>query len=341
MPDLSTDPVHNPRENPMTSNENVINSGARGSLIKTPPLPAALMDVEPEARAYAIEAVEADRQQLGDPVKLIHMAVIDEGELRMMSGREPVDCELYAMPDFGRAPVLYAAPARDVSDATIEKLAKQYDCHASMGFKGFARALLARYGAEQPAASAEPVVRYCPGCGSVGPVEPQYRDCCPDGNQTRMIPQALAEKCRDTFKVAIREMLAEQTANDAASVAAQPSAPAPIDLQGLADKLLTPIEITRDEDGYFSHPADPILDESIDVRNFLSAFGLECDIAWMESQVEENHPAWIAYQKGEGCAGWNPSFRDGWALISIHETEDGPVALYVRAAPAQQGDPRC
>ncbi len=66
-----------------------------------------------------------------------------------------------------------------------------------------------------PQASAEALVRYCPGCGSVGPIEGEYRDCCPDGNEARMIPAALAEKCRDTFKIAVRTLLAEVAANDA------------------------------------------------------------------------------------------------------------------------------
>lgn len=54
-----------------------------------------------------------------------------------------------------------------------------------------------------PAAVAEPLVRYCPGCGSVGHVDSKYRDCCPDGNEARMIPQALAQKCHDTFRLAV------------------------------------------------------------------------------------------------------------------------------------------
>ena len=57
---------------------------------------------------------------------------------------------------------------------------------------------------------AEKLVRYCPGCGSVGPVEAKYRDCCPDGNEARMIPEALANKCRDTFKIAIRNIYDEK-----------------------------------------------------------------------------------------------------------------------------------
>lgn len=65
-----------------------------------------------------------------------------------------------------------------------------------------------------PQASAEHLVRYCPGCGSIGPVEEKYRDCCPDGDEARMIPAALAEKCRDTFNIAVKAMLADAAAND-------------------------------------------------------------------------------------------------------------------------------
>jgi len=68
-----------------------------------------------------------------------------------------------------------------------------------------------------PQASAEPLARYCPGCGSVGPVGDEYRDCCPDGNQARMIPARLAEQCRDTFRLAIQTLLADAAANDRAA----------------------------------------------------------------------------------------------------------------------------
>ena len=89
-----------------------------------------------------------------------------------------------------------------------------------------AHLLLSHFGSGQPAASAEPLVRYCPGCGSIGPVPEQYRDCCPDGSDARMIPQSLAEKCRDTFQVAVKVLTAEAEAKfhaqSAAPVAQEP-----------------------------------------------------------------------------------------------------------------------
>lgn len=57
-------------------------------------------------------------------------------------------------------------------------------------------------------AVAEPMTRFCPGCGSVGSVDGKYRDCCPDGMHARLIPQSLAEKCRNLFQLAIDGALA-------------------------------------------------------------------------------------------------------------------------------------
>jgi len=44
------------------------------------------------------------------PVKLQHMACAEDGVLRWLTGRKIGNCELYAMPDFGKAPTLYTAP---------------------------------------------------------------------------------------------------------------------------------------------------------------------------------------------------------------------------------------
>lgn len=82
-------------------------------------------------------------------------------------------------------------------------------------YKAFANMTPVYASANAPQASAEQLVRYCPGCGSVGPVEGKYRDCCPDGGEARMIPAPLAEKCRDTFKIAVKALLADAAANEA------------------------------------------------------------------------------------------------------------------------------
>jgi hypothetical protein len=49
----------------------------------------------------------------------------------------------------------------------------------------------------------EPYVRYCPDCGSIGPVPATARDCCPDGQHARMVPENFAKSCRETFMQAV------------------------------------------------------------------------------------------------------------------------------------------
>jgi hypothetical protein len=70
-----------------------------------------------------------------------------------------------------------------------------------------ARAMLAHVlglsAEQQPAVQPEPMARFCPGCGSVGPVPEKYRDCCPDGDKARMIPEPLARHCHDLFHLAL------------------------------------------------------------------------------------------------------------------------------------------
>ena len=58
----------------------------------------------------AIHQAEAQQPATGKPVNLQHMAVAENGALRWMTGRKVQNCELYAMPDFGRAPTLYTTP---------------------------------------------------------------------------------------------------------------------------------------------------------------------------------------------------------------------------------------
>jgi hypothetical protein len=47
------------------------------------------------------------------------------------------------------------------------------------------------------------LIRYCPGCGSIGEVEATYRNCCPDGNLAFKVPHNFANACRATFKALI------------------------------------------------------------------------------------------------------------------------------------------
>lgn len=122
---------------------------------------------------------------------------------------------------------------REIVTAAGKKKLLDYAAHVEpeewelAGFKQYAMSEMnerkprKRAAIATPQASAETLSRFCPGCGSVGPVEDKYRDCCPDGNQARMIPARLAEQCRDLFRLAIQPLMADAAAND--SSAPQPS----------------------------------------------------------------------------------------------------------------------
>lgn len=73
-----------------------------------------MLDGSCEARLTRLiaEAQSAPEPVQGEAVKLQHMAVVEDGVLRWMTGRKIDNCELYAMPDFGRAPPLYTAAAK-------------------------------------------------------------------------------------------------------------------------------------------------------------------------------------------------------------------------------------
>lgn len=74
----------------------------------------------------------------------------------------------------------------------------------------------------------EPVVRFCPGCGSVGDVDAKYRDCCPDGNKARVIPKELAEHCSRLFNLALEN-----------AAPAQPVKQEPVAWIAVSDRLPT------------------------------------------------------------------------------------------------------
>ncbi|MEK6294419.1 MAG: hypothetical protein V4793_24135, partial [Paraburkholderia tropica] len=125
------------------------------------------------------------------------------------------------------------------------------------------------------------------------------------------------------------DLIAALTAAPAPTVAAD--AAAPINLEGLRKKLLTPRKILRDEDGYLSHPDFPICDEGTNAGKFLDAFGIDAEFVAMES--DDPVAAERYFEAGEAhCSYWTPKppEGDGWILLEIFDTEDGPCALFGR-----------
>ena len=135
-------------------------------------------------------------------------------------------------------------------------------------------------------------------------------------------------------------MICSRTAGHDGACAASPVASqasgqrAASDLQGLREVLLTPADHTRDDDGHLSHPAFPVCDEGTDTHALLAAFGLESAFVGMEGDCDDEilmEQVW----DGGSCLPWvpTPPEGDGWLLIEIFPTEDGPHALFVRDQP--------
>lgn len=104
-------------------------------------------------------------------------------------------------------------------------------------------------------------------------------------------------------------------------------------LQDLRDKLLAPVEVQRDADGYYSHPALPCADEDVNYARLMEAFGLELGWVSMDSQAGDLYEQMVE-DSSPDCSAWTPTppSGEGWVLISIHDTEDGPYAWYARPA---------
>jgi hypothetical protein len=92
--------------------------------------------------------------------------------------------------------------------------------------------------------------------------------------------------------------------------------------------------VTRGEMGEWSHPGLPW--DQIDeypIKPFLTCWGYELAHTMMDLELDDEHPAMVSYHEAGGSfAAWTPEppVGDGWVCISIHDTENGPVAWYAR-----------
>lgn len=107
------------------------------------------------------------------------------------------------------------------------------------------------------------------------------------------------------------------------------------DLENLQDRLLTPTTIDRDSLGHWYHPHLPDCDEGISYGDLLAVFGMEVTSVGMDGDAPEDVAKRYFEQGGPDCSDWTPTppEGDGWALLAIFDTEDGPHALFARKAP--------
>lgn len=92
----------------------------------------------------------------------------------------------------------------------------------------------------------------------------------------------------------------------------------------------------RDEDGHIQHPdMDGIGFDEFDMGPQLRAIGLHSTTVCFESDASHEQRERYSDSDSPDCSYWTPSRPDGegWLLAAIYDTEDGPVALYVKRAP--------
>lgn len=104
--------------------------------------------------------------------------------------------------------------------------------------------------------------------------------------------------------------------------------------------LIQPAPVQRDEYGNWFHPdiptfygSDEATEDSPKWKDWLKEQGLEHTYYALEFE-DEDHPAYQSYYEKNTAdiSAWNPGPPDGegWFLLSICDTEDGPYAYFVR-----------
>lgn len=102
-------------------------------------------------------------------------------------------------------------------------------------------------------------------------------------------------------------------------------------LEGLRDRLFSEPTPKCNIYGHVYHPALPDTDEDVNLVMLLAAFGIATSLVSMESDAPETAEAY--FEAGDpDCSAWNPTppQGEGWKLIALYDTEDGPYAMFAR-----------
>jgi hypothetical protein len=103
-----------------------------------------------------------------------------------------------------------------------------------------------------------------------------------------------------------------------------------------APAVIEVLPVERDELGHWTHPAWPQDGEENAIPiTWFKDNGLQVVMVEFEHDApEELADAYFENGQPEACKDWQPSqpTGEGWFVFSIHETDDGPVCVWVRHA---------
>lgn len=94
---------------------------------------------------------------------------------------------------------------------------------------------------------------------------------------------------------------------------------------------IKPVDVRRSDNGYWRHPDFPVWDENTNghvINQWFDDRGLSYYVSHFQETAGEEQIK--AYLSGEGSiSDWFPKAPKGDSfLLSIHETDDGPVAVF-------------
>lgn len=96
-----------------------------------------------------------------------------------------------------------------------------------------------------------------------------------------------------------------------------------------------PDALAKDENGNVCAAMFYYAAGDTDLEEIAIEHGFECRIVTMEGDLGEDHELCIDYINGsdEAVDKWTPTVPDGWSFGIKMDTEDGPVAIFVRRKP--------
>lgn len=106
------------------------------------------------------------------------------------------------------------------------------------------------------------------------------------------------------------------------------------DFLQLIVQIHTPLPVERDQLGHWTHPAWPQDgEENALPKAWFAEHGLDLFIVEFENDAPEELADAYFEQGNPDCSAWQPSTPpgEGWFVFSIHDTEDGPVCVWVRS----------